>query len=409
MVTPKLEDSKQSQPRTKVMLLDDEQLVTESIKTFLELETEYEIFDFQSPIKALQMLQTAPVDVVIADFMMPDLDGLEFLGEVKRLHPDAIRILLTGYAHKDNSIKAINEVGLYQYIEKPWDNEQLKLVIRNGLANKSLKEILQDKIRELDKVLLQRDTLAQSQETLQVELSLAKQLQERLLPHKFPQANGISLAAKYLPALEIGGDFYDFIPLANQRLALLIADITGHGIQAALCTTLVKLSFRDFKDSGAGSGDILTGMNETLIKILPKNIFVAAMIITIDLKSARCVIANAGVPYPFVLRRTKRELETVFAHGVVLGVVRKDLYKPGEEVTVELGRKDCLIVFTDGLSEIENENEQQLEGDLLTQMILRQCESSGSRFVDKLIKEAREFSGNRAWDDVTILAVEAVG
>jgi serine phosphatase RsbU (regulator of sigma subunit) len=409
MVTPKLEDSKQPQPRPKVMVLDDEQVVTESIKTLLELETDYEILDFQSPIEALQMLQTAPVDVVISDFMMPDLDGLEFLGKVKRLHPDAVLILLTGYAHKDNSIKAINEIGLFHYIEKPWDNEQLKLVIRNGLANKSLKEILHDKIRKLDKVLLQRDTLAESQETLQAELSLARQLQEKLLPHEFPQANGISLAAKYLPAMEIGGDFYDFIPLANQRLALLIADITGHGIQAALCTTLVKLSFQDFKDSGAGSGDILTGMNETMIKILPKNIFVAAMIVTIDLKSARCVIANAGVPHPIVLRRTKQKLEIVFAHGLVLGVARKDLYKPGEEVTVELGKKDCLILFTDGLSEIENENEEQLEADLLTPLILRQSKSSGSGFVDKLIKEAREFSGNRAWDDVTILAVEAVG
>lgn len=152
-MSDKIEDEERSLPKPRIMLVDDESVVTDSLKTLLEFETNYEIFAFQSPVDALEMFQATPVDVVISDSLMADMDGLEFLAEIKVLHPDTVRILLTGYGDKENAIKAVNEVGLFQYIEKPWDNEHLKLVIRNALANKNLKEILHTKIRELDTLL----------------------------------------------------------------------------------------------------------------------------------------------------------------------------------------------------------------------------------------------------------------
>jgi response regulator RpfG family c-di-GMP phosphodiesterase len=83
---------------------------------------------------------------------MPEMNGIEFLLEVKKIHPFATRILLTGYADKENAIKAINEVGLYQYVEKPWDNNDLKLTIQNGLERRFLMERLESKIQEVQQV-----------------------------------------------------------------------------------------------------------------------------------------------------------------------------------------------------------------------------------------------------------------
>jgi response regulator RpfG family c-di-GMP phosphodiesterase len=83
---------------------------------------------------------------------MPGMNGIQFLLEIKKIRPYATRILLTGYADKENAIKAINEVGLYQYIEKPWENEDLKLVIQNGLERRFLMERLEEKIREVQHV-----------------------------------------------------------------------------------------------------------------------------------------------------------------------------------------------------------------------------------------------------------------
>ena len=117
-----------------IAVVDDEEMVLTSLRSFLLLETEYEVETFQSPKgRAGRVWRRAPLDLVISDYLMPDMNGIEFLLEVKKLHPFATRILLTGYADKENAIKAINEVGLYQYVEKPWDNDDLKIIIQNGL------------------------------------------------------------------------------------------------------------------------------------------------------------------------------------------------------------------------------------------------------------------------------------
>ncbi len=121
-----------------VLLVDDEEMVVTSIKSFLTLETDYEVVAFTSPKEALGFVKDNRVDLVISDYLMPDIDGIQFLAEIKEIQPEATRVLLTGYADKENAIKAINDVGLYQYIEKPWENEDLKLIIRNGLEKRIL-------------------------------------------------------------------------------------------------------------------------------------------------------------------------------------------------------------------------------------------------------------------------------
>ena len=133
-----------------VLLVDDEEIVTTSISALLMLETDYDVLVFNSPIEALEEMQHEEIDLVISDYLMPDMNGVEFLMEMKKLQPEAIRIILTAYADKENAIKAINEVGLYQFVEKPWDNDALLLLIRNGLRNRVLWQQLREKMGELD-------------------------------------------------------------------------------------------------------------------------------------------------------------------------------------------------------------------------------------------------------------------
>ena len=136
--------------RTPVILVvDDEEMVLVSIKSFLMLETEYEVVTCNSPVQAVDLIKQRTIDLVISDYLMPEMDGITFLMQVKMLQPHTIRILLTGYADKENAIKAINDVGLYQYIEKPWQNADLALVIKNGLEKRFLIERLAQKIREV--------------------------------------------------------------------------------------------------------------------------------------------------------------------------------------------------------------------------------------------------------------------
>lgn len=134
-----------------IVLVDDEDMVVTSIKSFLTLETDYEVVGFTSPAEALSYVESNKVDVVVSDYLMPNMDGISFLAKVKEIQPEATRILLTGYADKENAIKAINDVGLFQYIEKPWENEDLKIILRNGLEKRLLMKRLEDKVAEVNK------------------------------------------------------------------------------------------------------------------------------------------------------------------------------------------------------------------------------------------------------------------
>ena len=134
-----------------VLVVDDDELVTTSLYSLLTLETDHNVLIFNSPNKAIEELQNEEVDLIISDYLMPgEMNGIDFLLEMKELQPDAIRILLTAYADKENAIRGINEVGLFQYVEKPWDNDNLLLLIRNGLQMRILWKQLSEKTKELN-------------------------------------------------------------------------------------------------------------------------------------------------------------------------------------------------------------------------------------------------------------------
>ena len=133
-----------------VLLVDDEDMILTSIRTLLMLEADYEVVCFTRPAEAARHLETNQVDITVSDYMMPGMNGIQLLGEAKRLQPEATRVLLTGHADKASAIQAINQVALFQYLEKPWDNAQLLLVIQQGVERAQLYRELRQKIMELD-------------------------------------------------------------------------------------------------------------------------------------------------------------------------------------------------------------------------------------------------------------------
>jgi DNA-binding NtrC family response regulator len=134
----------------RIVVVDDEPMVAAALRSFLELETSYEVKTFTDPRAALDVLTAEHAHVVVADFMMPEMDGITFLKQVREVRPMTTRILLTGYADKDNAIRAINEAGLYYYLEKPWNNEHLKVVIRNGVERSALFNDLDARVSALE-------------------------------------------------------------------------------------------------------------------------------------------------------------------------------------------------------------------------------------------------------------------
>lgn len=134
------------------MVVDDEKMITTTLSTMFKVMLKENVITYNDAEQALESkeLEGREVDLIISDFMMPKMNGLEFLKNVKQKSPDTVSILLTGYADKENAIKSINEVGLYYYLEKPWDNNDLIKVVKNGLEKKELADGLREKYKELE-------------------------------------------------------------------------------------------------------------------------------------------------------------------------------------------------------------------------------------------------------------------
>lgn len=393
------------------MIVDDEEIVTASLGSLLQIEFDHEVVSFQSPRRALDHLQSNRVDMVISDFLMPDMNGLEFLREVKRLFPEVPRLMLTGYADKENAIRAINEVGLYQYLEKPWDNDQLKIVIRNGLEQSNLRQVLQQRVQELDRTLLEACRLREKTDLLQQELEHARRLQERLLPSTLPGGEKWQVSALWQPVFAIGGDFYDSIQLSDNRTAVLLADATGHGVQAALSTALVKFAFSRSAGSERGPVEILEDINAVLFDGLPTGIFVAALVLTIDSDGRHCHIANAGTPHPLILKRSggdeSNAVRRLPAEGLLLGVADPGSFKPGEEHCTDLQSGDGLLMFTDGVTEAENAREEQFEQKELHRVLNENRGLQGQELLHHLGQAVREHcNGAAPEDDITMILLE---
>ena len=136
--------------KPSVLLVDDEEMVIASIQAFLRIEGDFDIHGYTDPEEAANFAAGHPVDVAVSDYLMPKMNGIQLLAKVKESQPETTRVLLTGHADKQSAIQAINQVSLFQYLEKPWDNAQLLLVIQSGAERAKLFRELRNKVEQLD-------------------------------------------------------------------------------------------------------------------------------------------------------------------------------------------------------------------------------------------------------------------
>jgi serine phosphatase RsbU (regulator of sigma subunit) len=390
--------------RRRILICDDDELIVSSLRGLFLLETDYELLEFTSPVEAAREVARQPVDLVISDFHMPEMNGVEFLGKVRQAQPDAIRILLTGFADKENAIRAINEVGLYHYLEKPWDNENLLLLVRNALREKSLRGQLADLIAEYERLIATHRSLRDRHALVEREMEMAARVQQSLLPNEPPQIEGYRVAWTFRPSSALGGDFYD-VAQSESMTVILLADVSGHGIQAALTSMLLKASFQEAARTTATPGDLLERMNANLHKFLPSGIYACAGLICIDPNDGRMVVANAGLPHPRVVRASGR-VDELPLDGLPLGLMAECDQGIRDQTEVRLFADDLLIFATDGLGEACDGADRQFAASGLENAVANLRGATPEEAVQTLAEQAVEFDANESLsDDLTIIAV----
>jgi steroid delta-isomerase-like uncharacterized protein len=245
------------------------------------------------------------------------------------------------------------------------------------------------------------DQLSLMRQSTEQELRLARSIQRASLPKEVPQLAGWQISPYYQPAREVGGDFYDFHPLSEGRLGLVVGDATGKGVPAALVMSTTCGMLRLAAQSSSSPGEMLQRVNETLFPYIPPNMFVTCFYAILDPKSGQLVYANAGHDLPYLHRNG--EAEELMARGMPLGLMPGMSY---EEKETLLQAGEAALLYSDGLVEAHGP-----EGDMFgfPRLRARVAEHGGERSLgDFLLEEFYSFVGE-SWeqeDDITLLTLK---
>jgi len=230
------------------------------------------------------------------------------------------------------------------------------------------------------------------------ELEIARRIQMSILPEGMPELKGVQIAAQYVPMSQVAGDFYDFLVVDDRRVGLLIADVSGHGVPAALVASMVKVAIAAQAEHADDPAKVMAGLNSVLAGKLQGQ-FVTAAYLYLDLKAGTASYSAAGHPPLLHYRAAVRSIENVVENGLILGVMPHATY---QSKALDLASGDRLLLYTDGVLEATQRGEEFGE-DRVKQVLLRPL--SAPDLCQSLGTEIGTWSRGVANDDVTIVAV----
>jgi len=367
-------------PRSRILIVDDEPGIQQSARRILARH--YDVRIAVSGVQALEMLAVEPHDLAIVDVRMPGMNGFEVLKAIKTEHPDTEVIIMTGSISnpEEKLVEAIRERAFY-FINKPFEKTVLEVLVE----------------RCLERQRLERENRAYTQ-TLEEDLDQARRFQKLLLPRAFPPMPGLHGVVRYVPSERLSGDFYDFYPLGPTRLGVLIADVAGHGISAALYTGMLKSEmqwvFQDWEHPGA----LFDRINERL-KSLVRNRYITAILAIFDLEARRVRYVNAG--HPGFLGHDGRSWEST---GTPLGMLPDPRYETREVPLAPGGR---WLFYSDGLIEAMSPDGREFGLERIRDVFVSSHGRSPQEGLDAVYAAVHAFTGQTALgDDATAVMLE---
>jgi sigma-B regulation protein RsbU (phosphoserine phosphatase) len=241
------------------------------------------------------------------------------------------------------------------------------------------------------------------------EMRAAKRIQEAILPRQVPALENIHIAVRYAPMAAVAGDLYAFPTVHPNGIGLLLADVMGHGVPAALIASMVKVAVSTRDEDEREPASLITGLNDTLCREAPEQ-FVTAVYLYLDAVNMVGRYTAAGHPPGLLWRRGRQVLEVLAEPGLLLGV-RPD--EPYAESEIFLERGDRLLLYTDGLSEAENALQKSFGEAMLPAFIEEKQDLDSKQFADLLLNEVLTWSrdGLRRGqeDDITMMVIDILG
>lgn len=380
--------SDKANEKQTVLVVDDAPANIQVVNSILK--DTYKVRIATNGAKALELVKTTPrPDLILLDVMMPGINGYEVCAQLKTdpSTKDIPVIFLTGQTETSDETRGF-EAGAVDYIHKPFSPAVVQARVQTHLVLRNV-----------------REQLAQQLLTIQKELETARQIQLSILPREIPKIAGLDIAARYVPMTAVAGDFYDFIVVDNKHVGVLIADVSGHGMPAALIASMLKIAFAAQSPNAADPAAVLQGLNLALCGKFDHH-YVTAAYCFIDLE--RQVLKYAGAGHPPLISWVSGQGGTtdVLENGMFLGKFDFATYTAVER---PLSSGTWFLMYTDGIPETADRADVQFGDERFRSFLTQESWISSDRFADRLLNEVALFSargpGEDLDDDITMVAI----
>jgi sigma-B regulation protein RsbU (phosphoserine phosphatase) len=379
----------------KILVVDDEidlePLVRQKFRRQIR-EGVYEfVFAFNGLEALAKLIEYPEIGIILSDINMPEMDGLTLLTKLKELkNPGLKTVIVSAYGDMENIRTAMNR-GAFDFVTKPVNFDDLEITI-----NKTLDEILQ--IRQSQE---EHDQLI----SIRQDLNTAREIQQAILPKyfpPFPNRTDFGIYASMVAAKEVGGDFFDFFMIDEDRLGFVIGDVSGKGVPAAIFMAVSRTLIRATGLKGLPADECMNYVNKLLCNESVACMFVTVFYGILNTTNGEVEYVNGGHNPPYLLSGSEiRKVE--MTGGPILGCVEDFIYK---SKTLKLKPGERLFLFTDGVTEAFNKHDQVYGDDRLEAFLLSRLSASIEDVVKDSMLEINAFSaGIEQSDDITYLAI----
>ena len=382
----------------KILSVDDENdlelLLTQYFRRKIR-KGEYDFHFAHNGLEALTMLlKEKDFDIILSDINMPEMDGLTLLTKINEMQNPALKcIMVSAYGDMGNIRQAMNN-GAFDFATKPIDLDDLSLTIEKAIEHIQYIKTMQKEHNELTGI--------------KGDLAVAREIQQAILPRIFPpfpeEAVHMDIAASMNAAKDVGGDFYDFFRIDDDRIGFTIADVSGKGVPAAIFMAVCRTLIRATGIRGVSPSECITYSNDLLSQESVNYMFVTIFYGIYNIRTGEVTYTNAGHNPPYLMKANGTVEILPMSKDIVAGAINGFQFS---EETFQLERGDTLLLFTDGVTEAIDPDENEYDNERLKKL-LQQCgKLSCQEIVDAVKADVKAFAGNAEQsDDITLMAMK---
>ncbi len=378
----------------KVLVVDDVQVNRKLICTIVKnLDSSVEIYESGNGKDALRLMEKVEFGVVILDVMMPKLNGIEVLEIIKKERALLnTSVIICSAVNDIKSVQKALDLGALDYFTKPLNTEQIKVT-------------LPLKIKNAISFYEQKKQLIQYNEMFKTQMQLAEEIQRATIID-FLESSSVKMDSRYIPCNEIGGDMFAIKQVDNKNW-FIISDITGHGVAAAMMSTMIKVVFNYSVVLSSRPSEVLSALNNTLFEIFQK---VEPPLITAFigfLEGDILYYANAGHPYPIFFKHKNKKAHYLEQPSFALGFMEDSEFEDAEFL---MEKNDFLMLYTDGLYDIGKADEynNQMDIKLFIESYFNSNQRIETEMLDDIIEYSKKNNEDGFDDDVAVVSIEKI-